>query len=513
MMYSKLELINKVSNDFFERAVLFENKATNDGYSFEKSTDRIKKAKASFEGTVHDSRKVLTQFFEDTSASTKQPIATVDNAHVLFEKTYALTEYYRDILENKGHSSYDPQRGFTDCYDFLEEVRTLDTVLKDNHAIGGILTVMTQVIQTAATEVLPTEMSIHDKISRKMDIAPGVIVKFPFVQANSPGGLFWANIQDLKTTSFGSDEELTANRENVGIKVFLGHKEMKTFKSFDLLLMHFQVAHNALTNFKNQWIITEAMNAGTVYYDNFDPASAKFGKTDGRALAAGFTKNDTLTFKNFFNVYEAGLDLGYDFSTVLLSTAGWKVINNTPEIRNLIVNKEAGVIFARPQGNVGRSEPNYRGVYANTNPGEFNRFVPSIPAGLTNVQFTFIVTKSMPTFHVGDKPYKNYDIKTGAKEYYKDSSNNDLLIQGDKPYTSICMLDPTEAIVYMEGEKGFMERDDKWEQHYEARFLEEYCFYCRRGGAGIGWIKNVAVADRDTLFDPASTVVTVQGVL
>ena len=106
-----------------------------------------------------------------------------------------------------------------------EEIRILDGVMKDNHAIGGLITVMTQIIQTAATEILPTEMSIHDRISRKMDIAPGVIVKFPYVQLNAPGGLFYANIQDLKATSFGSDEEVTAQMENVGIKLDYSSQE------------------------------------------------------------------------------------------------------------------------------------------------------------------------------------------------------------------------------------------------------------------------------------------------
>ena len=514
-MFTKTELVNKISSDYFEKAVFFDNKAGEDGsYVFAKNMDRVKDAKSIYELSVHDAKKVLSNIIEDTTNAPKTPLATKDNALGVIEKTYALSEYYRDILVNKGKSSYDPQRESLDCFEFLEEIRILDGVMKDNHAIGGLITVMTQIIQTAATEILPTEMSIHDRISRKMDIAPRVIVKFPYVQLNAPGGLFYANIQDLKATSFGSDEEVTAQMENVGIKVFLGHKEMKNFKSFDLLMMHYQVAHNALINFKNQWIVTEAMNNGVTYYDNLDADNSLFGKTDGRVLAAGFSKNDTLTFKNFFNVYEAGLEKSYDMSTVLLSPAGHKVINNTPEIRNLIVNKEAAVIFARPQGNVGRaSEPNYRGQYAGTNPGEFNRFTPSIPAGLTNVQFTFIVTKSMPTFYVGDAPYKTYDIKTGNKEFYYDANNNKVTIQGKHPYTSICLLDPTEAIVYMEGEKGFMERNDDWEKHYEARFLEEYCFYCRRGGEAIGWIKNVAVVDRDTIFDPAQTVVTMQGIL
>lgn len=511
-MFTKIELINKVSNDYFEKSVFFDNQLGVDGsYVFSKNINRIKDAKTNYELSVHDSKKILNKFIEDTKTSNKAPLATDSNAMPVIEKTYAMCEYYKDILMNKGKSSFDPSRETLDAFEFMEEIRMLDSVLKDNHAIGGLITVMTQVIQTAATEILPTEMSIHDRISRKMDIAPGVIVKFPYVQYNSPGGLFFANIQDLKTTSFGSDEELTAQMENVGIKVFLGHKEMKTFKSFDLLTMHFQVANNALINHKNQWIVTEALNNGITYYDNFDANDSKFGKTDGRALAAGFSKNDTLTFKNFFNVYEAGLDKGYDMSTVLLSTAGYKVMNNTPEIRALIHNREVDVIFARPQGNLGRaSEPSYRGQYAGTNPGSFNKFIPSIPAGLTNVQFEFIVTKVMPTFYVGDAPYKTYDYKTGDKEFYYDASKKKITIQGKVPYTSICLLDPSEAIVYMEGEKGFMERNDNWEQHYEARFLEEYCFYCRRGGEAIGWIKNVAVVDRDSIFDPASAVGTYQ---
>jgi hypothetical protein len=65
------------------------------------------------------------------------------------------------------------------------------------------------------------------------------------------------------------------------------------------------------------------------------------------------------------------------------------------------------------------------------------------------------------------------------------------------------MLDASQAVMYLEGKSEYMEKDDKWEGHFQAKFLEQYAFHVLRKGHSVVWIKNVAVVDTP-VFDLAS---------
>lgn len=421
-----------------------------------------------------------------------------EDAQEAAEKFSAVVEYYSDIFRNKGVSSYDPSRDKMKPSDFFKEIGSLGKIM-DKHAMGGLLSVMTQVFQYTSTEILPTEPSIHQYIAQKFDIKPGAIVKFPFLQANAPGGLFYASEQDLKTTSLGSDETFAARRDQVGIKVYLSYEEIENSESFDLIALHFMVARNALVNFKTQILISTLMQNGRNVFDNFGaPGDSIYGKTSGLSFKAPHTENDTLTMRNFNKSWRDGFNRGFDLSTVLISPEAYEIFENTPEMRTFI--KERGkVLFAKPSSEPGRSDEPFWRKSVTEGSGEYNRVKPNIPAGLTDVQYTFIVTRYMPTWYPGEKVWKTYDIHNDEYSYYKDGSGNDRVVVGSNPYTSICMLDPKQALIYIESDPEFMDKRDDWEKHYTAKFMEKYNFHVLRNGQGISWIRNVMISDERTL--------------
>lgn len=501
-------LINNINNDYFETVVFGENKIVQKDTGekevvFSKNQDKIERAKALYlkadpqKDFLIKARDKATK--EQKTGSLFKDAASIPAAA---EKMFAITEYYKDVFMNNGYSSYDAQRGFVSCSDFFKEMRDLHEVLNDRHSVGGVFAVMTQTIIQAATEILPVEPSIHEHIAIPFDIKPNAIFKYPYVQMDAPGGLFYAEGQDLKTTNFGTDEDVNAKRDNVGIKVVLSHSEIEASESYDLIKLHFAVAKNALTQFKNQLLISALTNSGTVLFDNLAPADQSvFGETSGRAYATGFPKNQTMTFLDFKRAHMYGIKKGIYLNTILVSPEGFEVFDNCPEIRRYLENK-AAVYYDAPTANVGRKEPMYR-MMSQAPTGEFNRIAPSLPAGFTNVPFKFIVTKFMPTFAPGEKILKKYDIKNNIQTYYKDALNEDLVNKTATPYTSICMLDASQAVMYLEGKSEYKEKDDDWEGHFTAKFLEQYAFHVLRKGHSVVWIKNVAIVDTP-VFDLAS---------
>lgn len=501
-------LINNLSNDYFENVVFGENKVstTADGKKevvFSKNEDKLKEAKASY--LKADPQKDFIIKARDKATKEQKAGSLFKDANSIAtsaEKMFAVMEYYKDLFMNNGYSSYDASRGHTSCADFFKEMKDMHDVLNDRHSVGGTFAVMTQTIVQAATEILPVEPSIHEFVAIPFDIQPNAIFKYPYVQMDAPGGLFQAEGQDLKTTNFGTDEDVNARRDDVGIKVSLSHQEIENSQSYDLIKLHFAVAKNALTQFKNQLLVSALYKSGTVLFDNLDPTNSVMGETSGRAYTTGFPKNQTMTFLDFKRAHMYGIKKGIRLNTVLVSTEGFEVFDNCPEIRRYLENK-ATVYYDAPMANVGRTkEPMWR-VMSQEPTGEYNRIAPSLPAGFTNVPFKFIVTKFMPTFSPGDKVLKSYDIKNNIQTYYKDGLGDDLINKTATPYTSICMLDASQAVMYLEGKSEYREKDDKWEGHFQAKFLEQYAFHVLRKGHSVVWIKNVAVVDAP-IFDLSS---------
>ena len=465
----------------------------------EKVVDSIKRMKAcdvAFEG------KFLATSFKDNVAKGKSKLFSREKAEdsaAATKELSAIVDFYTEVFKNNG-SAPDGRR--LRASDFVSEMREVAGVLKDNFAIGGVLTVMQQSIVWAGLEILPTEPDIHQYFTIPVSLEPGQIVGMPYAQMEAPGGLDYSGRQELLTTNIGDAMDIYASMGQSGIAVHLTYQELAA-TNYDMLKLHFMVAKNALIQWKNMKAIACLHNFGVVDIDNLDPDSAKLGGSNGFSLENGGVPDMTITQADFEEVKFQGLQRGHDYSVCIISPNGYKALMSTPEMKEYI--KEKGLVWYPKMmgatGQVGRANEPLIRKFKTEGSGEFNRITPVIPSGLASHETTFIVSRFVPEFVEGDIVYRNHDLsKEAKKEYYVNELGQPVKC-GVDPLTNMYLLDPSKAVMYAEQRPmSFIDKEDDFREYYRAHFKEGYKFEALFKGSAIRVIKNIAIR-KEPKFD------------
>ncbi len=447
---------------------------------------------------VSEDQKFLAGALKDNSARGAMKLFDSQKAEDSISATKelaAVVDFYTETFKKNG---YAPDGRRLRTLDFVKEMHEVSKVLKDNFAIGGVLTVMQQSIVWAGLEILPTEPDIHQYFTIPMSLEPGQIVGVPYVQMDAPGGLDYSGRQELLTTSIGDGMDIYASMGQSGIAVHLSYQELAA-TTYDMLKLHFMVAKNALVQWKNMKAIACLHNFGVVDIDNLDPDNAKIGRTTGFSLENGGVPDMTITQADFEKVKFNGIQRGHDYSVCLISPNGYKALMSTPEMKEYI--KEKGMVWypkmMGASGSVGfpGTEPLVR-KFKTEGTGEFNRLVPVIPNGLANHETTFIVTRHIPEYIEGDIVYRNMDLSKEAKKEYYTNSLGQPVKCGVDSLTNMYLIDPMQAVLYAEQRAmSFIDKEDDFREYYRAHFKEGYKFEALRKGSAIRVIRNVAVRE------------------
>ena len=485
-----------------------------DAYNFTQVNDMNGKTNKEIE----DSRLALNPTYNDYRPLTLNQLNDASNS---FEKVFRTENAGKSITANRKFNDASFRRKLVGDIETLSEVIIndgLDPVtgdiismkdLQDNMAeLSAIVTkdfgtgagsIITRQVVTRAIEKLPMEGTIHQYFTKKLTVRTNEEIILPAIGSAASAALDMGPNTEPHILSVSTDATMIAKCGRSGIGVALQHEAIRLSK-FNLLKLYLTEAQNSLTRWKDIKAVRKAFNGATVVYDNLDPAKAILGSTTGRSFKDS-SLNGSFTLKDFFAMFLYGIEKGIYCDTVLVSTIGWMVFMNDPIMKTFVENN-GGVIFRGPQGTIGMDLDPYRAMMSGTRP-EKTRITPSIPAGLMNVNFKFIVTPFVPFYKEGQTVYQNLVDTNGVSQLpylVKEGSNAGKPVKcGKDKMTSLVMLDSSKGMLYLE-EEGIKtaEEDSKFLELHRIRLTERYDFAAMYDGAGILVAKNITITD-DTL--------------
>lgn len=405
-------------------------------------------------------------------------------------------------IENLAHvivnDGLDPVTGeYMTMKDLQDNLSELAGSMKDFGTGAG--SIITRQVVTRSIEKLPEEGTIHQYFTKKLAVRTNEEIILPAIGSVASAALDMGPNTEPHILSVSTDATMIAKCGRSGIAVHLQHEAIRLSK-YNLLKLYLTEAKNSLRRWKDIKAVRKTFNGATVVFDNLAPEEAIMGKTSGRSFKDS-ALNGSFTLKDFFAMFLYGIEKGIYCDTVLVSTIGWMVFMNDPIMKNFI-EKNGGVIFRGPQGTIGMDLDPYRAMLSGTRP-ERTQISPTIPSGLMNVNFKFIVTPFVPFYSEGQTIYKNliwtrgveqesYKIKTGS------DAGKDVKCGKDK-ITNLIMLDSSKAILHLE-EEGVKtaEENDMLREFHRIHLTERYDFAVMYDGAGVLVAKNITVTD-DTL--------------
>ena len=481
--------------------MFYQNHTTHDGM-FMNPNSPLNTPKQNVNPTLDQYKPISDEQLEDAARSWEtlyrnQNMSAFDSGKMndVAEKRKLLAniENMADTMLNGG---VNPVNG--ECVDMetwfrdLEELRGI--VTKDYGMGAG--NIVTRQVVTRMIEKLDVEGTIYQYFTKKMTVRTNEEIILPVTNSVAMASLDMAPNTEPHLLSVSTDATILAKCGRSGIAVELQHEAMRLSK-YNLMNLYLSEAKNSLARWKDIKSIRTAFNKGVVLFDNLDPKNAKLGKTTGMSFKTG-KYNGTFTLRDFYNMYLYGIQTGITCDTVLLSTIGWLIFMSDP-IMQRFVEKNGGVIFRGPTGQIGQNLDPYRAMISGTRPGK-TRIAPSIPDGLMNVAFRFIVTPFVPFYQEGDIVYRNAELTGSVKVPYIDETHGSTSVKcGKDPLTNLIMLDSSKAMLHLE-EEGVKsaEENDLLREKTRIHLTERYTFSEMYGGTGVLLAKNITVSD-DTL--------------
>lgn len=477
----------------------YQNHNTHNGM-FTNPNSPLSTAKANINPTLDQYKPISDEQLEDAARSWEtlyknQNMSALDSGKLSDSaekrKLLANIENMADTMINGG---INPVNG--ECIDMetwfrdLEELR--DYIAKDYGTGAG--NIVTRQVVTRMIEKLDVESTIYQYFTKTMSVRTNEEIILPVTNSVAMASLDLAPNTEPHLLSVSTDATILAKCGRSGIAVELQHEAMRLSK-YNLMNLYLNEAKNSLSRWKDIKATRTAFNNGVVVFDNLDPKNAKLGKTTGMSFKTG-KYNGTFTLRDFWNMYLYGIQTGIACDTVLISTIGWLIFLSDP-IMQKFIEKNGGVIFKGPSGQIGQNLDPYRAMISGTRPGK-TRITPSIPSELMNVAFRFIVTPFVPFYQEGQIVFKNAELTGSVKVPYKNDEGNDVKC-GKDPLTNLIMLDSSKAMLHLE-EEGVKsaEENDVLREKTRIHVIERYTFEAMYGGAGVLLAKNITVSD-DTL--------------
>lgn len=374
--------------------------------------------------------------------------------------------------------------------DWFRELENLNQHMMRDYGTGASSIVTRQVV-TRMIEKLEVEDTVYQIFTKKMTVRTNEEIILPVTTSVAQASLDMGPSTEPHILSVSNDATMIAKCGRSGIAVELQHEAIRLSK-FNLMNLYLTEAKNSLRRWKDIKAIRTAFNAATVVYDNLEPEKSILGKTSGMSFKTG-KYNGTLTLRDFYRMYLLGVQNGTVCETVLLSTIGWLIFISDP-IMQRFAEKNGGVIFRGPSGKIGQDLDPYRAMISGTRP-EKNRINTSIPDGLMNVAFRFIVTPFVPFYTEGQVIYKNASLGDIQRTPYLDSDGQPVKC-GKDPMTNLIMLDSSKGMLYLE-EEGVKSAEEKdfLREKTRIHLTERYTFNEMYRGEGILVAKNISVSD------------------
>ena len=404
-------------------------------------------------------------------------------------------ESLSEVLINDG---LDPVTGdYMSMKDLQSNMAALAETVKDFGTGAG--SIITRQVITRSIEKLPEEGTIHQYFTKKLAVRTNEEIILPAIGSVANASLDMGPNTEPHILSVSTDAAMVAKCGRSGIAVHLQHEAIRLSK-FNLLKLYLTEAKNSLRRWKDIKAVRQTFNGATTLFDNLAPEDSVLGATTCRSFKDS-TLNGSFTLKDFFAMFLYGIEKGIYCDTVLVSTIGWMVFMNDPIMKNFI-EKNGGVIFRGPQGTIGMDLDPYRAMISGTRP-EKTHITPSIPSGLMNVNFRFIVTPFVPFYSEGQTIYKNLIWTKGVSQTpytVKEGSNAGQPVKcGKDKMTNLIMLDSSKAVLHLEEEQvKTAEENDMLREFHRIHLTERYDFALMYDGAGVLVARNIVVTD-DTL--------------
>lgn len=400
-----------------------------------------------------------------------------------------------NLAESFVRDGFDLETGeIIDMKTWFDKLNDLNEHMVRDYGTGAASVVVRQVV-TRMTEKLEVEDTVYQIFTKKMSVRTNEEIILPVINSVAQASLDLGPNTEPQILSVSNDAAMVARCGRSGIAVELQHEAIRLSK-FNLMNLYLTEAKNSLRRWKDIKATRTAFNKGIVVFDNLDPKNAALGKTTGLSFKTG-KYNGTFTLRDFYNMYLFGIQGGTSCDTVLLSTIGWLIFISDP-IMQKFTEKNGGVIFRGPSGKIGKDLDPYRAIVSTPRP-EANRITTTIPDGLMNVAFRFIVTPFVPFYKEGDTVYRNAVLGDIQQIPYIDAEKSQPVKCGKDPMTNIIMLDSAKGMLYLE-EEGVKSAEEKdlLREKTRIHLIERYAFNEMYNGSGILVAKNITISD-DTL--------------
>lgn len=407
------------------------------------------------------------------------------------EKVSKVIANIEDLAYALTHNGINPQDG---THMSPQDISAAIDFMAKDFGVGpsGILT---QQVVTRGIEMLEPIESIYQMFSTPMQYKTGTQVIIPYV-GETAGARDVGPSQEYPILSLDESAEVIANCGKSGIAVQLPEETMRN-ANYPIFNLYLSKARDSLARWKDNKAVRHVLTKSTVLFDNLEEAGAVYGKTTGRSIKTG-NLNGTFTIRDLFKMYMYGVKNGYTMDTLIMSTWGYLLFMNDPTLR-AFVEHNGGVIFAAPNGKVGKSRNEIAKQSRETGMGSFNKLSYDIPKALMNVGFKIIVTPYVPVYQKGDVVYKmlNYDY-TSQKVPYLDGGGQPVKC-GNDPMTDIVMLDSSNCLLYLEEEGVTSDTiENKMYEVTTVKMRERYKFAELEKGRAIVSARNLSITE-DTL--------------